>query len=116
MESLREEIEAGVPLVGLEPACLAVFRDELLGLFPKDPLARKLSQQSLIFSEFLDRHCRDFRLPQVRGRALVQIHCHHHAIMKPEAEKRVLERLGVEHEIMPSGCCGLAWLSRLTMR
>jgi Fe-S oxidoreductase len=109
MDCLRDEIEAGVPLVGLEPACLAVFRDELTSLFPNDPLARKLSKQSLLLSEFLDRHAKDLRLPRVNGKAaLVQVHCHHHAIMKFDAEKRVLGRLGLDHEVLPSGCCGMA--------
>ena len=105
---LREDIEAGVPLVGLEPACVAVFRDELVNLFPDDPLARKLGEQSLLLSEFLDCHAKQFRLPRVDGKALVQVHCHHHAIMKPDAEKRVLARLGLDHELLPSGCCGMA--------
>jgi Fe-S oxidoreductase len=105
---LREDIEAGVPLVGLEPACLSVFRDELVNLFPDDPLARKLSEQSLLLSEFLDRHAKQSRLPRISGKALVQVHCHHHAIMKPDAEKRVLARLGLDHEVLPSGCCGMA--------
>ena len=40
---LRADIEAGTPIVGLEPSCVAVFRDELLRFFPDDPLARRLS-------------------------------------------------------------------------
>ena len=31
---LRSEIEAGTPVVGIEPSCVSVFRDELLNLFP----------------------------------------------------------------------------------
>jgi Fe-S oxidoreductase len=108
MDALRDDIEDGVPLVGLEPACLAVFRDELVNMFPKDPLARKLSEQSLLFSEFLDKHCQDFKLPRIDRKALVQIHCHHHAIMKPDAEKRVLGRLGIDADVLSSGCCGMA--------
>ncbi len=36
LDTLRPEIEAGIPFVGLEPSCVAVFRDELRGLFPMD--------------------------------------------------------------------------------
>ena len=53
LESLRDDIEAGTPIVGLEPSCVSVFRDELLRFFPDDPLARKLSQQALFLTEFL---------------------------------------------------------------
>jgi hypothetical protein len=48
-------IEAGIPLVGLEPSCIAVFRDELLNLLPNNALAVRLSRQSFVLSEFLER-------------------------------------------------------------
>jgi FAD/FMN-containing dehydrogenase/Fe-S oxidoreductase len=109
LESLRAEIEAGVPLVGLEPACLSAFRDELPGLFPHDRLAQRLAKQNLFFSEFLEREAKDARLPRLDDRrALVQVHCHHHAVLDAGAERRLLERLGLDHRVLPSGCCGMA--------
>jgi Fe-S oxidoreductase len=39
---------------------------------------------------------------------MVQIHCHHHAVLDPDAERKLLARLGVEADILPSGCCGMA--------
>ncbi len=103
---LREEIQAGTPIVGLEPACVAAFRDELVALFPSDDRARRLSAQTLFLTEFLERnHC---DLPRVEGPALVQLHCHHHAVIKPTAEEEILERLGLDFEVMASGCCGMA--------
>ena len=36
LDELSPEIEAGIPVVGLEPSCVAVFRDELVNLFPHD--------------------------------------------------------------------------------
>jgi FAD/FMN-containing dehydrogenase/Fe-S oxidoreductase len=108
MTSLRTEIERGTPIVGLEPACVSAFRDELPGLFPDDAAARRLSEQTFVFSEFLDRHAPDKALPQIASPALVQLHCHHHAVIKPEAEKHVLDRLGLDYEILASGCCGMA--------
>jgi hypothetical protein len=35
MRTLDADIQAGLPIVGLEPSCVAVFRDELHGLFPQ---------------------------------------------------------------------------------
>ena len=32
LDELAPEIEAGIPVVGLEPSCVAVFRDELVNL------------------------------------------------------------------------------------
>jgi Fe-S oxidoreductase len=51
--TLRPEIRAGIPIVALEPSCGAVFRDELINLFPDDPDARRLSEQTLLLGEFL---------------------------------------------------------------
>jgi FAD/FMN-containing dehydrogenase/Fe-S oxidoreductase len=104
---LADEIEAGTPVVGLEPACVSAFRDELPGLFPDDPAAAKLSQQTLFLTEFLDREGCDLKLPS-KVAAKMQVHCHHHAVLDPKAEMRVLTAAGVEAEAMPSGCCGMA--------
>lgn len=107
LRTLRPEIERGTPIVGLEPSCLAVFRDELANLFPDDPLARRLSKQSVTFGEYLAGR-RDFRMPQLARKAVVHGHCHHRAIMKLSAETKVLSALGLDYQLLDSGCCGMA--------
>ena len=57
------EIEAGIPVVGLEPSCVAVFRDELCNLFPNDERAQRLSRQTFLLSEFLESYSERFRCP-----------------------------------------------------
>ena len=106
VEALRPEIEAGTPVVGIEPACVSALRDELPGLLGDDPLARRLSAQTRFFSEFLDD--RDVALPETPGRAVVQLHCHQHAVLDAGAEWRLLDRLGIEVAARPAGCCGMA--------
>jgi Fe-S oxidoreductase len=108
MASLRQEIERGTMIVGLEPACTSAFRDELPGLFPDDTAARRLSEQTLFFSEFIDKHAPDQTLPHIASSAIVQFHCHHHAVIKPKAETQVLDRLGLDYDVLPAGCCGMA--------
>ena len=44
LDTLRPQIQAGIPVVGLEPSCMAVFRDELTNLFPNDEDAKRLQQ------------------------------------------------------------------------
>src|SRR5262245_19748686 len=56
----------------------------------------------------IDCNAPDAPLPHVERPSLVQIHCHHHAVIKPQSEQRVLERLGVDYELLPSACCGMA--------
>lgn len=106
---IGDEVARGTPLVGLEPACLAAFRDELPGLFSDHPVATRLAGQSFLFSEFLDRFVPEAKFPNaLSGMALAQIHCHHHAILDVGAEQRLFSRLGLEAETMASGCCGMA--------
>lgn len=40
--------------------------------------------------------------------ALVQTHCHHHAVLGFEADVELMRRAGINAEIPDSGCCGLA--------
>ncbi|MBF6613547.1 MAG: FAD-binding oxidoreductase, partial [Chloroflexi bacterium] len=108
LDALRGEIRAGVPIVGLEPSCVSVFRDELLSLFPDDDDAQRLSKQTFLLSEFLEKKARDYRLPQLKRKAIVHGHCHHKSILGMGAESAVLQKLGLDYKILDSGCCGMA--------
>src|SRR6185437_1009979 len=108
LKTLSAEIDAGVPVIVLEPSCASVFRDELLHLFPDDEGARKFSSQVFLLSEFLQRMAPDLALPQIRGRALVHGHCHHKSVLKMTDEEAVLRRLGLDFTAPAQGCCGMA--------
>ncbi len=108
LDELSPEIEAGIPIVGLEPSCVAVFRDELINLFPQDERAQALSRQTFLLSEFLETEAKNFLLPKLNRKALVHGHCHHKSLMKMTAEEAVLRRLGVDFESPAPGCCGMA--------
>ncbi|HET8741814.1 MAG TPA: FAD-binding and (Fe-S)-binding domain-containing protein [Gaiella sp.] len=108
LDGLRDEIRAGVEVVGLEPSCVAVFRDELLNMLPYDEDAKRLSKQTFSFVEFLAERL-DWEAPPFEGRVVVQGHCHHRAAEKDmEHDRAVLDRLGVDYEILDTGCCGMA--------
>ncbi|MGH8100061.1 MAG: (Fe-S)-binding protein, partial [Chthoniobacterales bacterium] len=106
--ALREEIRNDIPLIGLEPSCLATFRDELVNVFPNDPDAQRLSKNSLLLSEFLVKKAPDFKLPTLTGKALVHGHCHHKALMKMDDELSLLRKMGLDSDIPDAGCCGMA--------
>jgi FAD/FMN-containing dehydrogenase/Fe-S oxidoreductase len=108
LDELSPEIAAGVPVVGLEPSCVAVFRDELLNLFPHDERAQALSRQTFLLSEFLETHAKDFPVRQLDRKALLHGHCHQKSLMKMTAEESVLRRLGVDFSSPAPGCCGMA--------
>jgi Fe-S oxidoreductase len=106
LDILRPQIRAGVPVVGLEPSCVAVFRDEMCNLFPHDQDALRLREQVFTLAEFLERA--EYAPPPLSRRALVQGHCHHKSVMTLTADEHVLDRLGLDYEILDAGCCGMA--------
>jgi Fe-S oxidoreductase len=108
LDELSPEIEAGIPIVGLEPSCVAVFRDELVNLFPHDERAQALSRQTFLLSEFLETSAKNFPLPRLNRKAILHGHCHHKSLMKMTAEEAVLRRLGVDFQSPAPGCCGMA--------
>ena len=103
---LREPIRAGTPIVGLEPSCVSAFRDELVNLFPDDEDARRLSRQVHTLAEFLGQS--RWSPPALRRKALVHGHCHHKAIMGMDADRALLDKLGLDWQLLDDGCCGLA--------
>jgi len=107
LAALRPHIAAGTPVVGLEPSCVSVFRDEMPNLLPHDLDALRLSKQTFPLSEFLVRKA-DYHPPQLHRKALVHGHCHHKSILKFEAEQELLKRTGLDFEVLDSGCCGMA--------
>jgi FAD/FMN-containing dehydrogenase/Fe-S oxidoreductase len=108
LNELTPEIEAGIPIVGLEPSCVAVFRDELLNLFPDDKRAQTLSRQTFLLSEFLEIHAPHFAPPKINRKAILHGHCHHKSLMKMTAEESILRRIGIEFQSPAPGCCGMA--------
>jgi FAD/FMN-containing dehydrogenase/Fe-S oxidoreductase len=108
LDTLAPEIEAGIPIVVLEPSCAAVFRDELTNLFPDNARAQKLSRQSFLLSEFLEKKATHFELPKLPLKAVIHGHCHHKALMKMTDEESVLRKMGVDWSAPAPGCCGMA--------
>jgi len=108
LDSLAPDIGAGVPIVVLEPSCAAVFRDELLNLFPKDSRAQRLSSQTFLLSEFLPKKAEQFQLPRLTRKALIHGHCHHKSVMKMTDEEAVLKKMGIDFYAPAPGCCGMA--------
>lgn len=108
LESLGEEIEAGRAVVGLEPSCTAVFRDELTEMFPQNENAQRLSRQTYTLAEFLMKRAPGYKIPKLHRTALVHGHCHHRAIMKLICETELLQEMGVDFRDLQAGCCGMA--------
>ncbi|NEC68408.1 FAD-binding and (Fe-S)-binding domain-containing protein [Streptomyces sp. SID9727] len=109
VEVLRPWIEAGTPIVGLEPSCTAVFRSDAPELMPHDQDVQRLAGQFRTFAELLVNDAPDdWRPPVLTRRATVQTHCHQHAVTKFDADRELMRRAGLDTEVLDEGCCGLA--------
>ena len=108
LEALRPQIRAGTCIVGLEPSCVSVFRDEMTNLLGPDEDARRLKEQTCLFSDFLAKKAPHLELPQLNRKALVQEHCHHKSVLDTSGEKKLFDALGLDYEIPDTGCCGMA--------
>jgi Fe-S oxidoreductase len=108
MSVLTPQINAGIPLVVLEPSCASVFRDELRNLFPLDARAAKLRSQTFLLSEFLEHYAPGYKPPQLQGKVLLHGHCHHKSIMGISDEESLLRKMGADLQSIDSGCCGMA--------
>ena len=110
LRAIEPWLAAGVPVVGLEPSCTAALRADGPELLPDEPLAARLAQGVRTFAEVLADHADALRAAVVvpGQRALVQVHCHQHAELGTEADHAAMAALGIEAEVLDSGCCGLA--------
>ncbi|MGW2446638.1 FAD-binding and (Fe-S)-binding domain-containing protein [Streptomyces sp. NPDC001675] len=106
---LRPHLEAGTPVIGLEPSCTAVFRADAPELLPADQDVRRLAGQFRTFAEQLVHHAPDdWRPPPLARHATVQTHCHQHAVMKFDADRELMRRAHLDADVLDEGCCGLA--------
>lgn len=109
LDVLRPWLEAGTPIVGLEPSCTAVFRADAPELMPDDQDVQRLAQQTRTLAEFLlERAPHEWRPPRLSRQAVVQPHCHQHAVLKDDADRELMRRTGLDAEVLDEGCCGLA--------
>ena len=100
---------SGIPIVGVEPSCTAVLRDDLLDLLPEDPRSMLVSSATRTLAEVLSAvPASARRLPSLEGVEIVaQPHCHHYSVMGWDTDQALLESLGA-HVTRLEGCCGLA--------
>ncbi len=104
---LRAALAARVPVVGLEPSCVAMLRSDLPQLLPSDPAGAALAQRVRTLAEVLSERAPDWRPPERASDAVQQVHCHQHAVLGHDADDALLRLAGIRVRRV-SGCCGLA--------
>ncbi len=109
LTALGPWLEAGTPVVGLEPSCAAVFRADAPELMPGDQDVQRLAGQFRTFAELLlNDASKEWTPPRLDRAAVVQMHCHQHAVLADDADRELMRRAGLEPEVLDKGCCGLA--------
>ena len=106
LTALAPHLDAGTPIVGLEPSCTAVLRRDAHELLPDDPRAHQAAESTHTFAEFV--LASGWQPPQLEAKALVQTHCHQHAVLGFDADRTLMAKAGIAADIPDSGCCGLA--------
>jgi len=106
VDVLHPFVASGVPVVGLEPSCVAALRTDLVQL-TDDPRAAELAAGVRTLAELLES-LPHWSPPDLAGTTVVaQPHCHHASVLGWEADARLLERAGAVVTRV-GGCCGLA--------
>ncbi|MFI8186945.1 FAD-linked oxidase C-terminal domain-containing protein [Actinacidiphila glaucinigra] len=109
LEVLRPWLEAGTPIVGLESSCAAVFRADAPELMPEDQEVQRLAGQFRTFAELLVNDAPEgWHPPRLDRVAVVQTHCHQHAVLADDADRELMRRAGLDPRVLDEGCCGLA--------
>ena len=115
LDALTPFVEAGTPIIGLEPSCLVTLRDEYLEFFPDDPRAQALAASAFLIEEFLTQRGGEGRRPVDRIRfhpterpVLVHGHCQAKAIVGTAPLLEMLRSTGASVKEIDSGCCGMA--------
>ena len=103
---MQPAIREGVPVVVLEPSCLSVFREEMTNLLADNDDAKRFREQTMNFSDFLES--RDYQPPKLERKAIVHGHCHHKSVLGMDAEHELMSKMGLNADVLESGCCGMA--------
>ncbi|WP_420174793.1 FAD-binding and (Fe-S)-binding domain-containing protein [Luteococcus sp. OSA5] len=107
LDVLHPIVEAGIPIVGMEPSCLAVWRSDAKELLHDDPRVQAVADGIHTLAELLAT-VEDLDLPDLSGHTIIaQPHCHHSSVLGWAADAAILERTGAE-VVTLGGCCGLA--------
>lgn len=105
---LKPYIEAGLPVIFMEPSCAAVFKDELPNLMPEDEDGVRLRNQAYTLTQFVQDKAPHFEIPKLNQKVLLQVHCHHKSVIDKDDQKKLLAKMNAEVDMPEPGCCGMA--------
>jgi FAD/FMN-containing dehydrogenase/Fe-S oxidoreductase len=104
LKVLTPHLDAGTPIVGLEPSCLSALKTDV----PELTGDTRTVSNTFTLAGFLNTYAPEWTPPPVPRAAITQVHCHQHATLGYSAETELLAKAGVDMTALPAGCCGLA--------
>jgi Fe-S oxidoreductase len=108
VETLAPLVDAGIPVVGVEPSCTAALRSEALELVGGAAAERVAAGTRTLAELLADTPGCGWAPPAMDGVEIVaQPHCHHASVMGWSADAQLLGRAGARVTRL-GGCCGLA--------
>jgi Fe-S oxidoreductase len=106
---LMEPIGRGRTIVGLEPSCILTLRDEFPDLATDRGLATTVASNSRTLEEFLaEAEVEPLDLDASSKNVWLHNHCHQRALVPGNPTADLLNSLGFNTHVIPSGCCGMA--------
>ncbi|NDV14927.1 FAD-binding protein [Muricauda sp. TY007] len=114
MENLKDVLNQGTPIVGLEPSAILSFRDEYQRLHEDKEQLSKLASNSFLIEEFLAAeiaagHISSDSFTDEEKTIKIHGHCHQKALSNQKVTFDVLNLpKNYKVTIIPSGCCGMA--------
>jgi len=125
VERLASFAQRGVPIVGCEPSCLMMLREDYLDLLPGNDNAKRVAAQSFLIEEFLLRAADEdggangnggigqrplgLELQETPRTLMVHGHCHQKAAIGMAPTLDMLAWVpGYDLQPIDSGCCGMA--------
>ncbi|GAA2400472.1 FAD-binding and (Fe-S)-binding domain-containing protein [Actinomadura vinacea] len=105
--TLAADARARVPIIGIEPSCIAVLRSDIHELLPDHPDGAIVAGAVTTLAEFLTS-TPGWSPPDLTGvEVIAQPHCHHHAVLGWRTDADLLAKTGATVRTL-AGCCGLA--------
>ncbi|HZJ09538.1 MAG TPA: FAD-linked oxidase C-terminal domain-containing protein [Trueperaceae bacterium] len=113
VERLHTYVERGVPVVGLEPSCVAAFRDDYRDLLPGETTDAVADNVRMV-EDFLAKEWTAGRLkPDEHFEKTTEplqfhAHCQQKAVLGSSASAAVLGWVADDVRVLDAGCCGMA--------
>lgn len=113
VDKMHAYTERGIPVVGLEPSCVASFQDDYRDLVPGEK-AEAVAKNVRMIDQFLAKAWTQGKLEPNKvfrkngAEIMLHGHCQQRALMGTSPTKAVLGWLSKDVHEVDSGCCGMA--------